>query len=56
MWFTQGESVKKLLHLRLIDFQQRCQGNSKAEGIVFSTNGAGTTGFPQAKQTNRCLS
>lgn len=39
-------AVPFILHLYLIDFGQRCQGNSAGEKTVFSINGAGTIRKP----------
>lgn len=40
----------KALHLYLIDFRQKCQGNSAGERITFPTNGAGTIRKPYLKK------
>lgn len=46
-----GKLRNKLLYLCLTDIQNGCYDNSMGEIIVFSTNGAGTNGFPQVKIT-----
>lgn len=42
--------VHKLLYLGSIDFGKGTKGNSVVEGIVFSTNGTVTIGYPDAKK------
>ena len=46
------KSRNKPSYLWSINFQHRCQGNSRGERITFSTNGAGTPGYSYTKNTH----
>ena len=44
------ESRNKAIHLWPTDFWLECQDQSIEGKTVFSTNGAGTTGYPHTKE------